>query len=102
MKQLTNLHDTKGKTVLKALDLGTEVGIVFTDNSYLVLTYSLDRDDFPEPRVSQRHSIDTSYGLGIIDGAEYERLQALEIEKHRESLRVEDLKLLKQLKEKYE
>lgn len=102
MSQLTKLHDINGRTVLRSMDLGTEVGVVFTDNSYLVLSYSLDRDDFPEARVLQRRSIDTEYELGVIDGEEYERLEALEIEKHRESLRVKDLELLKQLKAKYE
>ncbi len=71
-----HIQDMKGKTVhdVKQLDWGTYLGIIFTDQTYVVLrvqytgdSVSIELDDYPEAYVLKE--------LGVITEKEYNYLK---------------------------
>lgn len=101
-KQIRTLKDTVGKTVVRAEHLGDTIGQSFDDGSYIIFAADVEQHMPPEVIVYEASDIGTEYNLGLISPEEYQKLLDEKDRMRQEVQKNIDLKLLEQLKAKYE
>ena len=105
MDSFTDVQKMEGKTIKCAKYVDIEgndgIGIIFKDNTYVVIEAYIHYSEGEVKLVEKIHDL-TKLDLGVITKEEYKELDKSYNEKLKMSVKKQELKLLEELKQKYE